>query len=354
MTRIFTGEHGYEWLHLVKIIIAIMISYWATVLIFQQSHLWTLVTVVVIMGPEMNLASHIQRSIARVVGTLLGALLGALVLSLHFSHELDFPIVMGVSFMLLYLGILKTRWTMAGVLGLVTFFMVALTPHADWHLAFERALEIILGVGIVLAVSLIFYPINSTHIIDRLMKSNAQLLSRLVVVIAVEKKLRFESDELEQLHKRFVRNIEQLRQAINQMSYGGQGRKKAQKEAMLLRMTACYRYINYIEVTYRTHLLPEAPCETLALVDRFERLSAMILEKMFVDLANGLCIDRALQRFAALRAYFDHASLHMNQNNTPDLVLALQAMQYTHLRLLRVLTLLDLSFKELNAPTIDY
>lgn len=153
-------------IHSLKTAFACLIGY----TLVQVSHLsvqagqWLIITILVVMCNQVNVGGVIQKSYLRFLGTFSGSLLAALALQIFKTD----PIVIGgvivlVGTLFSYIATAQKPYSDAATLGAVTAIIILVGQHPSALVAFERFLEISMGILIAGLVSQFIFPIHARN-----------------------------------------------------------------------------------------------------------------------------------------------------------------------------------------------
>ncbi|OAJ35712.1 FUSC family protein [Piscirickettsia salmonis] len=153
---------SYRMIHAFKTALACLIA----LIVFRAFNLdhgqWVIITVAVVMGAQITVGAAEDKSIARSAATVIGAVAAGLFLLTGWGGNFiaEMLVLFTVAFGFAYLAGSK-RYSYVGVLGTVTFAIIALTGSIKLGVAegMLRAVDILIGVLISLVISKICLPI---------------------------------------------------------------------------------------------------------------------------------------------------------------------------------------------------
>jgi uncharacterized membrane protein YccC len=151
-------------LHGFKTALACLFGFAITQAVQLNINQWIIITVLVVMCAQPSVGSVLQKSYLRFLGTICGSLLAMITLLLFGSNLAAIAITIGlaaISFSYLATG--KSRYNEAGTLGAVTTVIILMTPNPTLLIAFERFVEISIGILIAALVSQFIFPIHARH-----------------------------------------------------------------------------------------------------------------------------------------------------------------------------------------------
>jgi uncharacterized membrane protein YccC len=115
---------------------------------------WMTITVIVILQPYTGATTH--RALQRVIGTVLGALLTAALGALF--HDPRAVLVLAFLFAAACVALLPVNYAAYSIFLTPTFVLLAEASAGDWHLAWTRVVNTLLGGALALAGSRLLWP----------------------------------------------------------------------------------------------------------------------------------------------------------------------------------------------------
>jgi uncharacterized membrane protein YccC len=150
---IFTWERRRLLIHAAKTALAAALCWWIAMVFGLRDGYWGSISAIIVL--QSNVGSTVTASRDRLLGTLSGALIG-------FSFSLFGPL------MLSYVLALLVAVIVCGLLGLrnssrlasvtVTIILLVHREGSRWGLAFDRVIEVIVGIVVALAVTTLVLP----------------------------------------------------------------------------------------------------------------------------------------------------------------------------------------------------
>jgi uncharacterized membrane protein YgaE (UPF0421/DUF939 family) len=133
----------------IRTALAAALAYWITGLLHLPGGYWAAISAIVVMQSEVGATLVASRD--RLAGTATGAVVGLLT-SLVWHHSL---IVFALGVLVVMMLCTALNYKNAGRLGGVTVAIIVLIPYPGqlWHIAFQRFLEISLGIVVSLCVA---------------------------------------------------------------------------------------------------------------------------------------------------------------------------------------------------------
>lgn len=133
----------------IRTALAAALAYWITGLLHLPGGYWAAISAIVVIQSEVGATLVASRD--RLAGTATGAVVGLLT-SLIWHHSL---IVFALGVLVVMMLCTALNYKNAGRLGGVTVAIIVLIPYPGrlWHIAFQRFLEISLGIVVSLCVA---------------------------------------------------------------------------------------------------------------------------------------------------------------------------------------------------------
>jgi len=157
--------------HGLQLVVVVVLAYGASIAVDLPERVWAPMSALIVMRPSAD--STIDAGLARAVGTMLGAVFGMLgVLMQHVGVNAlaaTVAIVAGLAF----ISVTGTTLRSAPVAALVILTAGALPGHSALQVAMLRVVQIVIGVGVAMAVALISSRYRASQ---RLGSGSAKLL----------------------------------------------------------------------------------------------------------------------------------------------------------------------------------
>lgn len=152
--------------HALKTGLAILIGILLARLSGLQNEQWVLITIIVVMSSQINVGSLVQRSLMRLGGTCAGALVALLTIYFLPVSQTELLVVAVISSIgFVWLAGSPGSLSYVGTLGAATVMIILMGGHVSIELAESRVFEIIMGVLISLAVSMMVFPVRAGHLL---------------------------------------------------------------------------------------------------------------------------------------------------------------------------------------------
>jgi uncharacterized membrane protein YgaE (UPF0421/DUF939 family) len=132
--------------------LAAALAYWLTTLFHLPSGYWAAISAIVVMQSQVGATLAASRD--RFAGTAIGSFIGWLTALIW--HQSIVVFALAVLLVMILCSVL--RFQNAGRLGGVAVAIIVFIPHSGpaWHIALARFLEVSFGIGVSLAVALIW------------------------------------------------------------------------------------------------------------------------------------------------------------------------------------------------------
>lgn len=153
-------------IHSTKTAIACTIGFLVTKIIGLPADQWVVITIIVVMCAQIYVGSVLQKAYLRFLGTLAGCLFAASIITFVGNKSLAILLAISISsFVFSYIATKGEDLIYTGTLGAATTAIIMLGPHPTLLLAFERFVEISIGIFIATGVSQFILPIHArTHL----------------------------------------------------------------------------------------------------------------------------------------------------------------------------------------------
>lgn len=191
-----------------KTALACLIGLTVTTLAHVPSPQWTLVTILVVMVTQNRVGGAIRKGSSRFFATITGALLGALILFLFAQHiYVLYALLVICIFVLTYFAGIVKNYQDAFTLSSVTIVMILVTNNPQLHHAYDRFIEIMLGVIIALSVTKFIFPIHSKLILRGNLASILRQTSELYAQAICKKQSLHSISQYSSLEESIVQNL---------------------------------------------------------------------------------------------------------------------------------------------------
>lgn len=174
-TERFTVQHRHK-LHIARIVIAAAIALFINHTFALPHSSWSLITIIVVMGPMSYLGSVLTKANQRLIGTMIGASIG---LALYLLP--DEYIVLHDLFLLLILALAMCgangKYSYATLLVALTLFLVAGAGSGNFEVAEWRAIHVIWGSLLSIVCSRLLFPSRALIYFQLLVVEQLQLCS---------------------------------------------------------------------------------------------------------------------------------------------------------------------------------
>jgi uncharacterized membrane protein YccC len=145
------------WIYAIRLMVCIGVASLLTDVLPLERSYWVVLTVAIVLRPDLG--SVFARAVQRGTGTIVGAVLGAAILAVvPYGGLLLIPVAVLAA--LLPYGRSRNYGLMATFLTPLVVLLIDLPVQAGWQLAAARALDTVLGCGIVLVIGYAPWPMS--------------------------------------------------------------------------------------------------------------------------------------------------------------------------------------------------
>lgn len=182
---------------------------------------WILITVIVVMGNQINVGGVVSKSIIQFFGVVIGTLISILLILLYGDKTLALTITLFISiFIFSYMASSEKEYHSAGLLGATTLIVILFSQDPSYQTAFYRFFEISTGILIAFIVSKFIVPI---HAYQKIYTSMADVVDHFVVLYqTLWQKKEAETDPFssqeEEVITIFSKQRELVNEAMNELS----------------------------------------------------------------------------------------------------------------------------------------
>jgi uncharacterized membrane protein YccC len=149
-------------IHGFKTALACFVGFTITKSVHFQFDQWLIITVLVVMCAQINVGSVIHKSYMRFLGTLAGSGIAACVLKLFGTNPIAISATIGVCAMIFsYIATGQKSYSESGTLGAVTVVIILVGQSPTVFSAFERFVEISVGILVAALISQFVLPIHA-------------------------------------------------------------------------------------------------------------------------------------------------------------------------------------------------
>ncbi len=231
-------------LHCLKATIAYALAIITMHLLAIPRSQWILITVVTVMTSQIYPGSVLTKSAIRTAGTLIGSLISILTILIFPQYSPIYGIVVIVcGFVLTYIAIKPGEIAYMGRLGIITMAIILFTPHPDLQIALYRTTEVLIGIVIGLAVSLLIFPLFATHDLQAIYAKNFERLERLFQLSVIEGRSRLSDQNTAMVDKAIYNSFPKKRSLI-QISH-------LEKKSTRINKEKLFRLIDFQRDLYR-------------------------------------------------------------------------------------------------------
>lgn len=240
---------------------------------------WTIVTILVVMASQNRVGAAMRTGATRFVATVVGALVAALILFLFtvHTHWLYIFLIFFI-FLFTYMAGVAKDYQDAYILGSITLTMILVASTPTVRLAYDRFIEIMLGIVIALLVTRFIYPIHSKSIIK---KNLATILRQIAELYSetISKKKDFYSISYKRLEETIIQSLTLqpilLREAMIE------SRKVTKKKIHLVSIHRLERRLmRCIYMMHEALKTPKGPLKNITKGELFTLLNQDIIENI--------------------------------------------------------------------------
>lgn len=244
--------HHARYVHAIKYTVAFSLGYLAMLGFKDQYSFWILVTIAVVMSGQPVVGQLLQKSVLRIVGTVVGLLFGMFTFFIPQSAILLFLMVTFVAFFMAYQFAFRSEEVgQIGVLGMVTFALVAFLAQDSVHFALMRLLDTFIGILISFFVSLFIFPMTSRRMMMLTLSGACRDLHRFIEKVFVEGVDRRRDPTANPLENSVIQGLAKVRTVIRSGKYEVLWSSPAHKKELdnLIRyLRAVFHYLLFVDV----------------------------------------------------------------------------------------------------------
>lgn len=164
-------------IHSIKIALTCLIGFALTSEVSFTRGPWLVISIIVVMCAQISIGSMIQKSTMRFLGTIGGSIVAALSIYLFPSDYYIFAITTAVTVAIFsFIATSESKYHDAGTLGAVTVAIILIGHNPTVEVAWDRFIEISLGILLAGFISQILFPV---HAATRLRDDQAKTLRQL-------------------------------------------------------------------------------------------------------------------------------------------------------------------------------
>lgn len=282
-------------IHSIKTVIACLLGLLFTKLIGLPAEQWVIITILVVMCAQIYVGSVLRSAYLRFLGTLIGCLFAAfIIITLGDAPTSTVIAIAASSFVFSYIATKQENLTYAATLGAVTTAIILLDPHPTLSLAFQRFLEISLGVFIATMVSQFVLPIHATVHLRRAQAATLGQLSHYYQEVMINRAGKETPPDYQELEEEIVTSLLKQRQLAKESSREHLG-GVFNTEHFMLSLYAEREILRAI--TFMQHALAHSP-----------EACALFIQSQAVHVFNNHVVETLKKLIAALDAEEDTAT----------------------------------------------
>jgi uncharacterized membrane protein YccC len=173
-------------IHAIKTALACLLGLIVANLLPFHADQWLIITILVVMCAQINVGSMLTKSSMRLIGTITGTIVAALTLILFGANPTITGAVIAIAAIIFsYIATGETRFSEAGTLGAVTTTVILLGINPTITTAWQRLVEISLGIAVASLVSQFILPIRARDHIQRTQALTMQQLQKFYEIIFI-------------------------------------------------------------------------------------------------------------------------------------------------------------------------
>lgn len=156
----------YAFINSIKAILACLLGLLVTRLIHLAQPQWVLISIVIVMAAQYRLGGAMLKGYARLFATAIGSALAAAILFLFSDHPLVIYLVLFLFIgTFIYFATNSKEYSYSYALGAVTMIIIVISNNPSLRGAFDRLVEILIGVLIAISVSRFVLPVRAESIL---------------------------------------------------------------------------------------------------------------------------------------------------------------------------------------------
>lgn len=197
-----------RFIHGLKTALACLIGFVITETVHFHFDQWLIVTIIVVMCAQMNVGSVIQKSYMRFLGTLFGSIIAAVTLLIFGSELVPVALVIIISaFFFSYIATSEKSYNDAGTLGAVTIVIILVGNNPTLITAFERFVEISIGILIAAIISQFILPIHARRHLQESQANTIRQLRAFYLATFFTDQSREDIENYQQLDESIVKSL---------------------------------------------------------------------------------------------------------------------------------------------------
>lgn len=198
----------YSFINSIKAILACSIGLIVVNLLHLAQPQWVLISIIIVMASQYRLGGAMLKGYARLLATAIGSSIAAIIIFLFADHLIAvYALVFIFIALFVYLATNSKEYSYSYALGAVTMVIIVISATPQIHNAFDRLLEIVLGVLIAILVSRFILPIHASHILNANIAKTLELLKEVYrYSIKEEKTFQLHSEE-PNLEEKIIQNM---------------------------------------------------------------------------------------------------------------------------------------------------
>lgn len=278
----------YGLINSLKTTFACLLGLLITTLLQIRQPQWVLISTLIVMSSQYRLGGALQKGYARLFATVVGSCLASGILFLFVGHPLLLHLVLFIfiaSFT--YLATTSAENSYAYSLGAVTMVIILVTSNPQLSNAFDRIIEILLGVSIGILVSRYVLPIHAEKILYRNMAYTLEILKKIYTLSISEKKTFNLNNRTIDLEEEIILHFSQQAQLLKEACAESSALKKNKfKYIVIIRLER--RLLRSIYMLHLTLRLSLSKFHEIIAMPKFKALHQGIAIKI-EELSKKIC-----------------------------------------------------------------
>ncbi|MES2216870.1 MAG: FUSC family protein [Pseudomonadota bacterium] len=186
-------------IHSVKTALAVLLGLIVASLLPFHADQWLIITILVVMCAQINVGSMLTKSSMRFVGTSTGSIIAALTLfTFGVNPAIIGAVIASAAILFSYIATGENRYSDAGTLGAVTITVILLGQNPTIVTAWQRFVEISLGIVVAALVSQFVLPIRARDHLHRMQAITIEQLKKYYEFIFIKRNTETDLYELDE------------------------------------------------------------------------------------------------------------------------------------------------------------
>jgi uncharacterized membrane protein YgaE (UPF0421/DUF939 family) len=202
----------------------------------EQSYMWIVITVLVVMSTQPNLGGALDKAFMRFIGTIISSIFAVAIIVTSVNQYEMFGLCLIFVMISVFIAGASSKYSYAGSLSAITMVVIILNKDVSVHLAILRTIEISQGIIIALLVNRFVFPIRAEKRINESFSKNIKNSRKFFQILF---------DEREKVHEDLMSNIfSEFSQQLSLLKeIGYESKNAASYKKMSLSGRRVYRYM---------------------------------------------------------------------------------------------------------------